>query len=104
MDPRLREDDMNNIHFMKKFLSISTIVLVATGFCIAGFFLFSKDKSIAISPRMAGLAVNSASYGDLSNSDAVQATSSEGSSTNAVMKISGSDFRRSRRLRIRHPL
>ena len=62
---------------MRRFFHIAIIFFVAAGLCIAGFFLFSANKNVAIAPKIAEMATSITTRGgvaSLSTSGTISST------------------------------
>jgi len=61
---------------MNKFFHIAIVVLVVAGIYVAGFFLFSTNKNVAIAPKVAEILTNGANSGSAVNSGTLGTISS----------------------------
>ena len=62
---------------MIKFFHIAIVFFVVAGICVAGFFLFSINKNIAVAPKIAEPATSSTVHGGAASSSMSEATSSK---------------------------
>jgi hypothetical protein len=77
---------------MNKFFRIAARSLFVTGLCAAGFFLLSANKNTVITPKITGIAANSAIPGDTASSNVTTATSLETATPIIAIKSSGTDL------------
>lgn len=71
---------------MKKILHIVVVFFTVAGFCVAGFFLLSVNKSISIAPKTTEVAMNNAvvNYGNSANSSTAEIAVSQGTTSSKV--------------------